>query len=199
MQVNDLRRPDVAGHALGWSLPGHLKGLRKSSAKPLLTCTDARQGGLAVAPGTSLGHATPCSFIDNGFHQGPGDTAAGQREEAEAPSASPEDPQALRPARAAWSPNPRGRNPAAGPQHGAGDAHVILHRAGRLSDHSDDKGEEGAVPGTTSRYPRASRWTSVSVAASTTTRVRVGSSTAKARSEVSWWNQSVNAMKRNHR
>lgn len=59
MQVNDLRRPDVAGHALGWSLPGHLKGLRKSSAKPLLTCTDARQGGLAVAPGTSLGHATP--------------------------------------------------------------------------------------------------------------------------------------------
>lgn len=24
MQVNDLRRPDIAGHGVGWSLPGHL-------------------------------------------------------------------------------------------------------------------------------------------------------------------------------
>ncbi len=49
------------------------------------------------------------------------------------------------------------------------------------------------------RYPRTSRSTSVSVAASTVTRVRVGSSTAKATSDVSWWNQSVNAMNRSHR
>lgn len=68
---------------------------------------------------------------------------------------------------------------------------------GKISAHSDDKGEEGTR--TSSRYPRASRWASVSVAASTAIRVRVGSSTAKARSEVSWWNQSVNAMNRNHR
>ncbi|EOY50988.1 hypothetical protein SLI_6281 [Streptomyces lividans 1326] len=52
-----------------------------------------------------------------------------------------------------------------GPQHGAGDTRVLLHRAGTegTRPHSDDKGEEGAR--TTSRYPRES-----------------------------WWNQSVNAM-----
>ncbi|MEU0895601.1 hypothetical protein [Streptomyces massasporeus] len=36
----------------------------------------------------------------------------------------------------------------------------------------------------------------MSVAASTVTRVRVGSSTANAASDVSWWNQSVNAESR---
>lgn len=46
MQVNDLRRPDIAGHGVGWSLPGHLRALRRSVVATHLTCTNAGPEGV---------------------------------------------------------------------------------------------------------------------------------------------------------
>jgi len=65
------------------------------------------------------------SFIENGSHQGKviQPHASVSRPKLRAPRRRP---RALRPAGAAWSPNPCGRHPAAGPKHGAGDAHVLL-------------------------------------------------------------------------